>query len=170
MDPVDVGLVLLRLVVGLTFAAHGAQKAFGWWGGPGWDRWQGAMDSLGFRPVRFFAVISTGVELLGGLCLALGLLTPFAAAALLAQSAVIILKVHGPKGFFNTNGGIEFPLALAITTLVIGFVGPGGASLDAAAGFSLPIELRLILLLAGLACGLLTIPLAETANRPTTQH
>jgi putative oxidoreductase len=169
MDPVDAGLVLLRLVVGLTFAAHGAQKAFGWWGGPGWDRWRGAVDSMGFRPPRLFAAISTGIELLGGLCLALGLLTPLAAAALLAQSAVIIVKVHAPKGFFNTQGGIEFPLALAITTFVIGFVGPGGASLDAAAGFGLTVELRLILLLAGLAGGLLTIPLAETADHPTTQ-
>jgi putative oxidoreductase len=169
MDPVDAGLVLLRLVVGLTFAAHGAQKAFGWWGGPGWERWQGAVASMGFRPSRMYAVISTGVELVGGLCLALGLLTPLAAAALLAQAAVIIVKVHAPKGFFNTQGGIEFPLALATATFVIGFVGPGGASLDGAAGFSLSIELRLILLFAGLAGGLLTIPLAETAERPTTQ-
>ncbi|HXI81157.1 MAG TPA: DoxX family membrane protein [Verrucomicrobiae bacterium] len=169
MEPVDAGLVLLRLVVGLTFAAHGAQKAFGWWGGPGWERWHGAVASMGFRPSRLFAVISTGVELLGGLCLALGLLTPLAAAALLAQSAVIVVKVHAPKGFFNTRGGIEFPLALATTTFVIGFVGPGAASLDGAAGFSLPIELRLILLFAGLAGGLLTIPLAETADRPSTQ-
>lgn len=169
MDPVDVGLLLLRVVVGLTFAAHGAQKAFGWWEGPGWERWQTAVGSMGFRPPTFFAAISTGIELLGGLCLALGLLTPLAAAALMAQSAVIILKVHAPKGFFNTRGGLEFPLALGTTTFVIGFVGPGGVSIDGAAGFSLPIELRLIFLLAGLAVGLLTVKLAETANRSATQ-
>jgi putative oxidoreductase len=169
MDPVDVGLLLLRVVVGLTFAAHGAQKAFGWWEGPGWERWQTIVESMSFRPPRFFAAISTGVELLGGLCLALGLLTPLAAAALMAQSAVIVLKVHAPKGFFNTRGGVEFPLTLATATFVIGFVGPGGVSLDGAAGFSLPIDVRMILLLAGLAVGLLTIKFAETANRSTTQ-
>jgi putative oxidoreductase len=169
MDPVDVGLLLLRVVVGLTFAAHGAQKAFGWWEGPGWERWQSAVESMGFHPPRFFAAVSTAVELLGGLCLAFGLLTPLAAASLMAQSAVIILKVHAPKGFFSTRGGLEFPLALGTATFVIGFVGPGAVSLDGAAAFSLPVELRLILLLAGLAVGLLTVTLAATANRSTTQ-
>jgi putative oxidoreductase len=169
MEPVDVGFLLLRVVVGLTFAAHGAQKSFGWWEGPGWERWQSVVESMGFRPPRLFAAISTGIELLGGLCLAFGLLTPLAAASLMAQSAVIVLKVHAPKGFFSTRGGLEFPLALATATFVIGFVGPGAVSLDGAAGFSLPVELRLILLFAGLAVGLLTVTLAETANRSTTQ-
>jgi putative oxidoreductase len=106
-----------------------------------------------------------GIELLGGLCLAIGLFTPLAAAALVGQAAVIVLKVHSPNGFFNTKGGLEFPLALGTAIFFIGFVGPGAASLDAAAGFSLPVEVRLILLLAGLAGGLLTIPLSETADR-----
>jgi len=169
MEPLDAGLLLLRVVVGLTFAAHGAQKAFGWWEGPGWERWQGAIGSMGFRPQRLFAVVSTGVELLGGPCLALGLLTPIAAAALVAQAAVIVLKVHAPKGFFNSKGGLEFPLTLGTASFVIGFVGPGALSLDAVAGFALPTELSLIFLLAGLVAGLLTIPLAETADRPSTQ-
>jgi putative oxidoreductase len=165
MDPLDAGLLLLRVVVGLTFAAHGAQKAFGWWDGPGWERWQAAVNGMGLRPSRLLATISMAAELLGGLCLALGLFTPLAAAALVGQSAVIVLKVHSPNGFFNTKGGLEFPLALGTGTFFIGFVGPGGASVDAAAGFSLPVEVRLILLLAGLAGGLLTIPLSETADR-----
>jgi putative oxidoreductase len=170
VDPLDAGLLLLRLVVGLTFAAHGAQKAFGWWDGPGWDRWQGAVEAMGFRPTRVFATISTAIELFGGLCLALGLLTPLAAAALVGQAAVIVLKVHAPKGFFNTKGGAEFPITLWTGAFFIGLVGPGAVSLDAAAAFALPVEFRLILLLAGLAGGLLVIPLAETAGRPATER
>lgn len=82
MDPIDAGLLVLRVVIGLTFAAHGAQKAFGWWCGRGWDRWRGAMFAMGFHPAPLFAVISIGAEIVGGLRLALGLLTQLAAAIL----------------------------------------------------------------------------------------
>jgi putative oxidoreductase len=168
MDPLDLGLVLLRFAVGLTFAAHGAQKAFGWWEGAGWVRWQSIVDSMGFRPPRVFAVLSTMIELLGGLCLALGLLTPLAAAALVGQAAVIVLKAHWTNGFFNTKGGFEFPLNLGAAAFAVGLIGPGALSIDAAASFSLALEIRLILLLAGLAGGLLAIPLAETTERRVT--
>ena len=58
MDSTDLGLLLLRLVVGLTFAAHGAQKTFGWWGGSGWGGWQAVMVRLGFRPPALFGAIA----------------------------------------------------------------------------------------------------------------
>lgn len=165
MDPNDAGVLLLRLVIGLTFAAHGAQKAFGWWGGPGWDRWKAAMNGMGFRPAGLFATASIGAELVGGLCLALGLLTPVAAAVLTAHSIVIILKVHAPNGFWNRSQGIEYPLVLGISAIAIELTGPGLVSLDSAAGFELPATIRVILLLAGIAAGLLTVALAETSDR-----
>src|SRR5258708_980035 len=99
----DIAFFLLRVAIGLIFAAHGAQKVFGWWGGPGMDGWRGAMEHMGIRPAAFWAVVSAGVELIGGLLLVLGLFTPFAAAALVGQSIVIIGQVHLPKGFFNTQ-------------------------------------------------------------------
>src|SRR2546423_11443202 len=115
----DVGLLLLRVGVGLTFAAHGAQKAFGWWGGPGAQAWQGAVQRMGFQPPQLFAWLAIAVELVGGILLALGFLTPFAAAALVAQSMVIIAQAHLTNGFFNTQGGVEVPLALGLVALAL---------------------------------------------------
>jgi putative oxidoreductase len=170
MDPIDAGLLLLRLAIGLTFAAHGAQKAFGWWGGPGWDGWRGAMLGMGFKPPTLFATLSTGAELVGGLCLALGLLTPLAAALLTAHSVVIILKVHVPNGFWNARQGVEYPLVLGVSAVAIELTGPGLVSLDSAAGFALPAAIRVILVLAGVAAGLLTVALAETSDRPAVSR
>src|SRR5262245_964119 len=136
MNPIDLALLILQLGVGLTFAAHGAQKAFGWWGGPGLAGWEGAMAHMGFRPARLFAVVSAGVELVGGLFLAAGFLTPLAAAALLAQTVVIIGQVHWAHGFFNTRSGIEFPLLLGIGAAAVGLGGPGALSVDVALGLA----------------------------------
>src|SRR4051812_28011441 len=130
----DFALLILRLGIGLTFAAHGAQKAFGWWGGPGPERWRGAIKGMGFAPAPLFAWVSIAAELAGGLALAVGLLTPVAAALLLAQSIVIIFQAHWAKGFFNGQGGYEFPLSLAVGVVAIGLLGPGSLGLDAAAG------------------------------------
>ena len=129
MDTLDFALLILRLGVGLTFAAHGAQKVFGWWGGPGFENWQGAMAHMGFRPARVFASVSAGVELVGGLLLAVGFLTPLAGAALIGQSVVIIGQVHWQNGFFNTGGGIEFPLTLGVATAAIVLVGQASGAL-----------------------------------------
>ena len=150
----DAGLLILRLVVGLIFAAHGAQKAFGWWSGPGLDGWTGAMNRMGYRPPPFWAVVSTAAELVGGLCLALGLLTPIAAAVLLAQSIAIIGTIHLPKGFWNTQGGFEFPLSLAGGAVAIGLAGPGAYSVDASIGLTYDATLAAVLLGIGLIAGL----------------
>lgn len=128
----DLGLLILRLVVGLTFAAHGAQKAFGWWSGPNFAGWRAGVERMGLRPPGFWALVSTAAELGGGGLLAVGLLTPLAAAALIAQSVVIIGLVHLPKGFWNAKGGIEFALSLAAGAAALAGTGPGSVSLDAA--------------------------------------
>jgi putative oxidoreductase len=159
----DLGLLVLRLVVGLTFAAHGAQKAFGWWSGPGWAGWQNAIGRMGFRPAELFAILSVGAELVGGLLLAIGFLTPLAALILAAQSVVIILKVHASNGFWNKANGIEFPLALGVGAVVIGLTGPGGVSLDAVSGLSPSDTVRLAFVIAGLAAGVLTVALPSEA-------
>jgi len=132
----DLALAALRVVAGGIFAAHGAQKAFGWWGGPGWAGWQAAMQRMGLRPVAWWAALSAGTELLGGLALVVGLLTPLAAGALTAQLVVIIVRAHWPRGFWNRDGGIEFPLTLAAGVVAIMLLGPGGWALDA----TLPVE------------------------------
>ena len=130
MQSIDLGLLILRLVVGLTFAGHGAQKAFGWWNGPGIDGWRGAITRMGFQPVELFLALSIGAELVGGLLLAVGLFTPLAATILIGQLVVIISKAHLPKGFWNTNGGYEYPLALGAGVIAVTFIGAGSISLD----------------------------------------
>jgi putative oxidoreductase len=126
----DLGLLLLRLTLGAVFLAHGAQKAFGSFGGPGFEGASGFIGSLGFRPARMWAALAVGGELLAGLLLVLGLFTPLAGVLVLATMAVAIAKVHGPKGFFVQDGGFEYNLVLIIAAVAVAAVGPGAFSLD----------------------------------------
>jgi putative oxidoreductase len=171
MDNVDLAVLALRLIVGLTFAAHGAQKAFGWWEGPGFQKWLGAMEGMGFRPARLFALASAGAELVGGLLLALGLLTPLAATALIAQSVVIIGQVHWRNGFFNSKGGYEFPLTLAVGAVAIALVGAGAWSVDAAIGFAIDDSAaRIGLVLLGVLVGLIALAVPRASLGRTATH
>ncbi len=155
MTVTDLGLLVLRLALGLTFAAHGAQKAFGWWGGPGPLRWRGAVESMGFAPPSAFAIVSTANELVGGLLVAVGLLTPVAGAALIAQAIVIIVRVHWPKGFFNSTGGYEYPLMLLAAAMVVCLLAAGTLSLDWALGLSFDVQARIVWLVLGIIAGVL---------------
>src|SRR3954470_1919957 len=165
MNAIDISLRILQLAVGLTFAAHGAQKAFGWWGGPGLAGWEGAMQHMGFRPARLFAVVSAGIELVGGLMLAVGFLTPFVAAVLLAQTVVIIGQVHWSNGFFNSKSGIEFPLLLGVGAAAVGLGGPSAVSVDAALGLSLEPAVTGLVLGLGLLAGLATLAIPRLSTR-----
>src|SRR2546422_11343701 len=101
----DLGILALRLVLGAVFLGHGAQKAFGAFGGPGFDGATGFVGSLGFRPARFWAALAVGGELGAGVLVLLGLLTPLAGVLVLATMARAVAKVHGPKGLFGPNRG-----------------------------------------------------------------
>jgi putative oxidoreductase len=162
----DAALLVLRLGVGLTFAAHGAQKAFGWWSGPGPEGWTGAIRRMGFVPAELFVAMSIGAELIGGLCLALGLFTPVAATVLIGQSIVIIGQVHWTKGFFSTAGGFEFPLQLLLGAVAISLAGAGAWSLDAALGLPFPDPIRLGLIPLGISGGLAAMVLSRQAPEP----
>jgi putative oxidoreductase len=157
LDSADIGLAFLRIVIGLTMAAHGAQKAFGWWSGPGPAGWRGAMTAMGFRPSGLWATVSTAAELGGGLLLAFGLLTPFAAAALIGQWVVIIGHVHVPKGFWNRDSGYEFPLALAAGAIAVALAGPGALSLDNVLGLHYDQSVRAALVVIGAIGGLIAL-------------
>ena len=157
MEPFDLSILLIQLGVGLTFAAHGAQKLFGWWGGPGLAGWEGAMEHMGFRPARLFALTSAGVELGGGLLLAFGLATPLVAGLLVAQAVVIIGKVHWTNGFFNSKSGIEFPLLLGVGAAAVGLAGPGAVSLDGLLGFAMEPVIRAQLIALSLVAGLVAL-------------
>src|SRR2546427_4230781 len=134
---VDVGMLILRLVVGLTMSAHGAQKLFGWFGGPGFAGTARFLEQMGFRPGELHAMLSGGAELGGGLLLALGLLTPLGAAAVTGTMVVAIATVTGQNGFISEKGGYEYNLVLIASALAVAFVGPGRFSLDAVLGWRL---------------------------------
>ena len=126
------GLLILRVVIGVIMVGHGAQKVFGWWGGPGLDGWTQAMTRMRIRPPRAWAIISAFAELGGGILLVLGLLTPFACAAIASSMLVAIYIVHMPRGFWVTKGGYEFNLSILAAIAALALIGPGSASLDGA--------------------------------------
>ena len=127
----DIAMLVLRVGIGTIFVAHGLQKLFGWWGGPGWEGFKGFIGYLGLNPVVFWASISLVAELGGGLALIAGLFVPLAAAGLVAQTIVLFVKVHWPNGFWAQAGGIEFPLAFLVGAFAVQVLGPGSWSLDA---------------------------------------
>ena len=131
-----IGLLLLRLTVGLTLAAHGAQKLFGWFGGPGLDVTGQHMAGIGFVPGRRHALMAGLVEIVGGVLLALGFLTPVAATIVFAVMLVAGVSVHSKKGFFLATGGYEYTLVLGVAGLAVAFTGPGAWSVDALLGYS----------------------------------
>ena len=126
----EIGLLLIRLVIGGTLAAHGAQKLFGWFGGYGIAGTGGWLESMGFRPGKLQAAVSGLSEFGGGVLLAVGLLTPLGAAAIVGVMLVAIGSVHIDNGFFNGANGYEFNLVLAVGALALAFTGPGEWSLD----------------------------------------
>jgi putative oxidoreductase len=130
----DLALALVRAVVGLVIAAHGAQKVLGVWGGPGLAGWTQGVTRMGMRPPAFWAWISAFAELAGGIAFALALLLPFVAAALTIQMGVAIARAHWGKGFWNSKGGIEFPFTLGAIAAISGVADPGAYSLDRTLG------------------------------------
>src|SRR5437868_4689644 len=133
----EIGLLLLRLTVGLTLAAHGAQKLFGWFGGLGLDGTGPHMEGLGFVPGRRHALMAGLAETGGGLLLALGLVTPLAASLVFAVMLVAAVSAHVKQGFFASKGGYEYTLVLGVSGVSVAFIGPGGLSLDALLGLRL---------------------------------
>src|SRR6266481_4745982 len=121
----DIGLLLLRLAVGLTLAAYGTQKLFGWFGGWGLDGTGKALETLGFLPGRRHAFMAGLTETGGGILLVLGLFTPVAASLVFAVMLVAAVSAHVKKGFFVTSGGFEYTLNLGVAGLSAAFTGPG---------------------------------------------
>ena len=123
----DTALLVLRVVLGLTMAAHGYNKFFGGGRIPGTAGW---FDSIGMKPGLFHARVAAGTEIAAGVGLALGLLTPIPAAGFVALMLVAAWTVHRHNGFFIVKEGWEYNLILAVTAVAIAGTGPGGCSLD----------------------------------------
>jgi putative oxidoreductase len=130
------GLLVLRGVAGLTIAAHGAQKLFGWFGGYGIAGTGRFFDGLGFRPGPAFAAAAGLSEFVGGLLIAAGFLGPVGPTLVLATMIVAAVTVHGRNGLFATTNGIELPLLYGTIAVALAFTGPGAYSVDAALGLT----------------------------------
>jgi putative oxidoreductase len=130
------GLLLARLVIGPLMAAHGAQKLFGWFGGPGLNGAGQFMSQLGFRPGRAFAAIASLTELVSGVLVTLGLLGPIGPALMLSVMITAAVTVHLKNGVFAMKNGIEVPLLYAAVAVGLAFTGFGEYSADALLGIA----------------------------------
>jgi putative oxidoreductase len=149
----SLGLLILRIVIGLTLAAHGAQKLFGWWGGSGMAGWTQAVTKLRIRPPALWAWIAALSEFGGGLLLAFGLLSPLGSLAIAGAMLVAVATVHWANGFWNGKRGYEFNLALLASVAALALTGPGTYSLDQLIGIHLPEPAILILGVIALVIG-----------------
>jgi putative oxidoreductase len=128
----NLGILVLRVIVGALFAGHGAQKLLGWLGGHGPSGTAGFLEGLGLRPGGALALGAGAAELGGGVLLALGLLTPLAAALITAVMVTAIITVHFAKGIWNSSGGYEYNLVLIAAVFALAGAGAGAWSLDGA--------------------------------------
>lgn len=142
----SLGLLILRLFAGLTLAAHGAQKLFGWFEGPGFARMQKGFQAQGLKPSLLWTCLVVLGEVGGGLSIALGFLTALGAAGVVATMFMATMKAHWKNGFWSSNRGMEFSLTLLTIGLAIGLTGPGSYALDVLFGIALPSPLVFVIL------------------------
>jgi putative oxidoreductase len=126
--------LLLRAVIGGTIFAHGAQKLFGWFGGNGLRGTGSFFGTTGWRAPLLMALLA-GLGESSGLAFAVGFLTPLAALGMVTVMLTAIVVVHWRNGFFNGNGGLEFPLSLATVAVAVAATGPGRFSIDRLIGW-----------------------------------
>jgi putative oxidoreductase len=119
---VDWALLIARLALGAVFVAHGAQKLFGAFDGPGLETWIQQMGPIGY-------LVAIG-EFFGGLGVILGVLPRFSAAAIVAIMIGAIAKVHWKNGFFLDKHGFEYNVALIGLAAAIMVAGPGRFALS----------------------------------------
>jgi putative oxidoreductase len=127
---IALGLLIIRLVVGLTFMGHGSQKLFGWFGGYGPKGTGGWLESIGVKPGVLMAVVAGLMELVGGALFAAGLFTVLASALIVLTMLVAIVKVHGKNGYWITANGVEYNVMLIAVAVGIALTGAGAYSLD----------------------------------------
>lgn len=141
----DFGPLTARLALGVVFVAHGAQKLFGWFSGPGLRATNQLFGQLGLRPGAFWGTLIASVEFFGGACVLLGLATREAALALALVMIGAIWLVHRPNGFFLDHAGpqhgIEFNVALLGLALALVLTGGGAWALDGWLAFE-PVSAR----------------------------
>ena len=160
----NIAVLILRLVVGLTLTGHGVQKLFGWFGGPGLTRLRQGFEKQGYKPAWLWISLAILGEVGGGISVALGFLTPLGAAGIFGAMFMAMFKSHWKNGFWLQKGGYEYALVLLVASITIGLIGPGSYALDALFGIVLP-EALLFGMLA--VAALLVDVIGILVNRPT---
>lgn len=128
----DLGLLLVRVTLGVMIALHGWNKIFGTGGISGTGSW---FESLGLRPGVLYAAAAAGTEIGAGILLVIGLLQPLSSAALIGLMVVAARTDHRGKGFFVFRGGWEYVAVVGFIALALAATGPGQLSLDVALGW-----------------------------------
>lgn len=122
----DLGLLIIRLVIGLTFIGHGSQKLFGWFGGTGPSKTGEWLESIGIKPGgTIWAILAGLFEFVGGLLFAAGVFTPIGAGLITIIMIDAILSVHGRNGYWLTNNGFEYNFVLIAVVVGVSLIGPG---------------------------------------------
>lgn len=134
----NLGLLVLRLVVGGLLAGHGAQKLFGAFEGPGFTGTAGFMEKLGLKPGHVWAGMATSGEFGGGLLTMLGLASPFGPIMAISAMAMAGVKAHWGKPIWAASGGAELPVVNIAAATALALTGPGAYSLDRLFGIRLP--------------------------------
>jgi putative oxidoreductase len=134
----NIAVLILRLVVGLTLTGHGVQKLFGWFGGPGLTRLRQGFEKQGYKPAWLWMSLAILGEVGGGISVVLGFLTPLGAAGIFGAMFMAMFKSHWKNGFWMQKGGYEYTLVLVAASIAIGLMGPGSYALDTLFGIVLP--------------------------------
>lgn len=155
LQTLSLGLLLVRVVIGVIMAAHGAQKLLGWFGGYGLRGTGQFFEQIGFQPGPAFAAAASISEILSGLLVALGFLGPIGPALMISVMIVAAMTVHWEHGLFASNNGIELPLLYGITAFGLALTGFGQYSLDNLLGIAghLPLTDTWIALAIGMIGG-----------------
>ncbi|WP_193043499.1 DoxX family protein [Mycolicibacterium baixiangningiae] len=164
----DLGLMLLRVGLGVLLVGHGLQKAFGWWGGPGLGGFQDSLAEIGYQHADILTYVGAAAQIGAGVLLVLGLFTPVAAGIALAYliNALLAGVAGQSEGFpFFLPGGFEFQVTLIVIAAAIILTGPGRYGFDAGRGWARrPFVGSFVALVLGIGLGVAVWVLLNGAN------
>ena len=135
LQTVSIGLLVVRIVVGLIMAAHGASKLWGWFGGHGVRATGQFFEQMGFHPGVAFAAAASVSEIVSGLLVAVGFLGPIGPALMISVMIVAAITVHLGQGLLAPKG-VEMPLLYGSAAFALALIGFGEYSLDAVLGLA----------------------------------